>query len=430
MLSRKTGLKILVVLLVMLLATPSAFAAREAKLIFNGREYKADIILKDGVSYISSSALKRIPGLELGDDPIVPIRKLFESQGGEVSWDNNNWHVIVSWREKSGDFTADELVIKSSELLKEANSYRMKAVNEIGLDLQGDEALKALMGVPINMELVIEGVFRNEPMSMHMKQTMKMPLEMLGVSPEEMEASGLAEGIVTETVWHDNVIYTKNPDTGQWIYQDLTGMEEMIGFDSLIQMTPQQSIEMMNEAGVINVFGDDAVIEGREYYTIKNYIDAESYRSLVEQVLGNINLGSFMAAFAAQAGDGEDVSAQLEQIFDIVLNNIVFDYYIDTFINKETLLSDYMKIDLNMVIDVKQLIEAIAEVTEMDEEEKAAIPESPMVFQINMKGDYQMYDYGVELELPDLSDAISQEEYMQQIMEMMEEVEEAEALAE
>ena len=41
-----------------------------------------------------------------------------------------------------------------------------------------------------------------------------------------------------------------------------------------------------------------------------------------------------------------------------------------------------------------------------------------------------MYDYGVELELPDLSDAISQEEYMQQIMEMMEEVEEAEALAE
>jgi len=38
MLSRKTGLKILVVLLVMLLATPSAFAAREAKLIFNGRE--------------------------------------------------------------------------------------------------------------------------------------------------------------------------------------------------------------------------------------------------------------------------------------------------------------------------------------------------------------------------------------------------------
>lgn len=207
-------------------------------------------------------------------------------------------------------------------------------------------------------------------------------------------------------------------------------MEEMIGFDSLIQMTPQQSIEMMNEAGVINVFGDDAVIEGREYYTIKNYIDAESYRSLVEQVLGNINLGSFMAAFAAQAGDGEDVSAQLEQIFDIVLNNIVFDYYIDTFINKETLLSDYMKIDLNMVIDVKQLIEAIAEVTEMDEEEKAAIPESPMVFQINMKGDYQMYDYGVELELPDLSDAISQEEYMQQIMEMMEEIEEAEALAE
>ena len=40
---------------------------------------------------------------------------------------------------------------------------------------------------------------------------------------------------------------------------------------------------------------------------------------------------------------------------------------------------------------------------------------------IKLTGDYQYYDYGTKLELPDLSNAISQEEYIQQLMEQAEE---------
>ena len=98
MLSRKIGIKFLIALLIMLLAAPTAFAGEQVKLIFNGQEYKADITLENGVTYIPAAALTRIPGLEIGDDPIVPIRELFESQGGVVSWDNDSNQVIVSWR--------------------------------------------------------------------------------------------------------------------------------------------------------------------------------------------------------------------------------------------------------------------------------------------------------------------------------------------
>ena len=131
MLSRKISIKFLIALLIMLLAAPTAFAGEQVKLIFNGQEYKADITLENGVTYIPAAALTRIPGLEVGDDPIIPIRDLFESQGGVVSWDNDSKQVIVSWREKAGEFTADELVIKYSELLKEANTYKMKGNNII-----------------------------------------------------------------------------------------------------------------------------------------------------------------------------------------------------------------------------------------------------------------------------------------------------------
>jgi len=424
MFRRKMGLTFLVVFLVMLLATPSAFAAREAKLIFNGQEYKADITIKDGVSYASAKALAKIPGLEVGDDPIVPIRKLFESQGGEVSWDQDNWQVIVSWREKSGDFTADELAVKSSELLKEVNSYKLKAYTTMEFQLEGNEALSKMFKMPSKIEANIEGDFQYEPMAMYIKQTMKLPLEELGISPEEMEAAGLTDEIVTEMVWQDNAIYQKDTNTGVWIYQDLTGIEEMQGFNSLMQITPQQSLEMMKKAGVINVFGEDVVRNGREYYTIKNYIDTESYRSLTEQLLENIDFASLLAALGAQAQGVDDLGPYFQKVVEVMLNSMSIDYRVDTLINKETLLTDYMTLDLEMTVDLKQMMEAIAETMELGEDEKAEIPESPMLLKLKMKVDYQLYDYGVEPELPDLSNAISQEEYIQQLMENMSNFEE------
>ncbi|MDD4570066.1 MAG: hypothetical protein PHE70_08090 [Tepidanaerobacteraceae bacterium] len=425
MLTRKIVSKFLIVLLIMLMAAPTAFAAEPVKLVFNGQEYKADITLENGVTYIPAAALTRIPGLEVGDDPIVPIRELFESQGGVVSWDNDNRQVIVSWREKARDFTADELVVKYSERLKEVNSYKMKGNNTIEFAIEGIEDLMEIPDMP-KMEVFIEGVFRYEPMAMYMKQTMKMPLDQLELSPEELEATGLGEEMVTEMVWFENAIYQRTPMSDQWVVQDLGEMKEMLDFNNLMQMTPQQSMEMMNKAGVINVFGEDVEKDGREYYTIKNYIDADSFKSLMEEVLGNIDLASFVAAVGAQSEGAEDISAQFEKVFEVILNNMDVDYHIDTLIDKETLLSDYMNIDLNMTIDMKQLIDAIGEMSEVDEAEKEAIPEGPMILQLKMKGDYELSDYGTELELPDLSNAISQEEYIKQLMEQMEQIEASE----
>ena len=179
-------------------------------------------------------------------------------------------------------------------------------LNTIEFGVEGIQDLIEMPNMP-KMEVIIEGVFQYEPMAMYMKQTMKMPLGELGLSPEKLAKSGLGEEMVTEMVWLDNAIYQKNPMYDQWIVQDLTGIEEMTELNNLMQFTPQQSMDMMHKARVINIFGEDVEKDGKEYYTIKNYIDA-------------------------------------------VLNNIEAEYYIDTLIDKETLLSDYIYFELNVII--------------------------------------------------------------------------------
>jgi len=56
-----------------------------------------------------------------------------------------------------------------------------------------------------------------------------------------------------------------------------------------------------------------------------------------------------------------------ERVFEVILNNINAEYYIDTLIDKETLLPDYMNFDLSMQIDLKPLIEIIVAMEEVDE---------------------------------------------------------------
>lgn len=427
MFSKRTIVKFLAVLLIMLLAAPAAFAQDQVKLIFNGREYPAIIILKDGVSYVSAEAVRKIPGLEIGDEALLPVRKLFESQGGEVTWDGDNWQIIVSWREKAGDYTADELVLEYSERLKDVNSYKLKGSHVIEFEADG---IKNLIGMPDmpKMNFSIEGVYQCDPMAMYIKQTMEMPQnpDELELSPEELEALGFGQKIVTEMVWLDNAIYQKGPGQDQWIVQSLEGLEETFDLDKFMQISPQQSLEMMNKAGVINVFGEDVEKDGQQYYTIKNYIDSDSYRKLAEEILKDFDIMAFIGAMGAQSTvdpqEAEEFNAVFEKMLDIILNNINIDYHIDTLVNKETLLPDYMSVDLIMKLDLKQILLAAQALTSEEQTEELPIPpEMDLNIVIKLTGDYQYYDYGTKLELPDLSNAISQEEYIQQLMEQAEE---------
>ena len=101
--------------------------------------------------------------------------------------------------------------------------------------------------------------------------------------------------------------------------------------------------------------------------------------------------------------DMEQIMAEAEEIIKQMFANMELNYYIDSLIHKESLLTDYMTIDLDMKFELDEKI----------------VPEGPVSLAMNMFGDFKMFDFGEEIQLPDVSDAITQQEFLQQLQDMM-----------
>lgn len=398
---KKASKLLLMGLLITLLLVSAAVADEQVSLIFNGQEYQADVYLEDGVSYVSVESLTKIPGLEVEQKDYVPLRKFFENRGGDIGWDNTNKQVIVSWREKKDEWSADELVIESSKVLKELNTYKMKGTASMKMVISGPDA-DEIPEMP-EMNTTMEGVFQQEPLAMYIKQTVELPVQDTELSAEELAL--FQQGpIVTEMVWTDNAIYQKMPFSDQWIVQDLSGMDIMGKLTEMLQTTPQQSLEMMREFGIVNVFGEDVVIDGKEYYTVKNYVDSATFKKVMKEY----NMAGLFADTQKLAEENDEEmpksTNEMQQMIEQLLATMEIDYYVDSYINKETLLTEGMLFDMAMKYGLDETM----------------IPEGPVNFEIKMIGEFELNEFGAEIQLPDVSNAITQEEYLEQMMNEME----------
>ncbi|KUO53081.1 MAG: hypothetical protein APF76_14920 [Desulfitibacter sp. BRH_c19] len=410
---RKMGLLLLIGLLVVVLATPAAFADG-VSLSFNGEDYVADMYLENGVSYISADSLTSTLGVTVEEEGYVALRNFFENLGGEVEWDSSNNQVIVFWQESvsdlpEGDLSADDLVVKSTELLQEFNTYKMSGDAVIVMDITTPEAAEmAEMPQIPEMNMTMEGVFQQEPMAMYMRQTMEMPFEEMGLTEEEMAMFEAQNTMVTEMVWYDNAIYQKMPMADQWIVQDLAEMGMMDGLTNLIQITPQQSVDMMRQFGITNKFGEDVVIDGQEYYTVTNHVYGDTFKKVLEELMGDFNFEDLVTGGIELSEEEQeemtDVNAEMQQVIKSMLETMELTFYTETYINKDTFLTEGMSMDMELKFELDETM----------------IPEGPVSMHMQMQGDFILSDFGVEIELPDLSNAITQQEYMEQIMEMME----------
>ncbi|MGF7186384.1 hypothetical protein GGQ84_002486 [Desulfitispora alkaliphila] len=398
--AKKVANMLLIGLLVVSLLVPAAVADEQVGFVFNGKEFQADVILENGVSYASTAQLKAIPGLTFEQEGDVPLRAYFEGIGGTVAWDGANNQVTVSWREMKDDWTADELVMESTRVLQEANTYRMEGNANMKMVIT-DPGTDEIPEIP-EMTTYIEGFIKQDPLTMYMKETMEFPQDM-GMTEEELALIGMG-GMTTEMVWKDNAIYQKMPGFDQWVVQDLNDLAMMDNLTNLMQASPQQSLEMMSQFGIINVFGESAVIDGQEYYTIKNYIDSETFKKVLEEFLSEVNFMEVFAGIQEQPEIDEAEIMEMQQMFEQLIQGIEINYYIDTMINKETLLTEYMVFDMNFKIGLDETIN----------------PEGPVNMEMSLAGDYKLFDFGTEIQTPDVSDAITQQEFFEQMMNMIE----------
>lgn len=387
----KTTRVLLISLLALLMLVPAAFATDQVALVFNGQEYQADVYVENGVSYISQASLAKIPILMAEGEGYVPLREFFTARGGIVEWEAAANRIVVNWRNKQGDWYADELVIESGRIMQELNTYKMKGRFLMEMAMPDTEENPQIP----HLTTELEGVFQQDPLAIHMKQAVKLPVEEMEMTKED-EALLKEGSFTTEMVWKDNVIYQKLPTYDQWIAQDLNMMENMT---NLLQTSPQQSLEMMREYGVINVFGDNVMINGQEYYTVKTFVDSATYRRVLEGVMSDDNLAQALTGPEIPAA-GEDDMADAMLVLEQLLDSMELNYYVDTFINTETLLQEHMAFAMELKYALDQ----------------TSLPAGSLDFALKMSGNAELYDFGAGIELPDVSNAVTQEEYLEQLL--------------
>lgn len=391
----------LVTAFLLVLATPVALANDNLAVSFNSHEFNAQVYLENGVTYISTESLGKIPGIQVDEGAdYIPLRQFFENIGAQVSWDGNNRAISISYNETNDQWNAKELMLKSNEALYDFNTHKMSGNTKVQISISGLE--EEIPQLP-SMDTIIEANIQYDPLKMYIKQIVDMPLEEMGISKEEAaEIFGDDAKMVTEMVWADNGIYQKMPMQEQWIVQDMAALGGMENFTQLMQTSPQQSMEMLAKYDVFYVFGDDIQLNGNEYYTLKTKVDTETMQQIIKDMFEELELTELLTA-GMNVPESDELQAELDQAMDIinkVLESLETEYTCTMLINKDTLTTDHMDLDMKLSITIDESI----------------VPEGPITIDINIAGDFVLYDYGTDFQLPDLSNSISQQEYFEQVM--------------
>ena len=335
-----------------------------------------------------------VPPLVINGRTLVPARAVAESFGVEVDWNADTQTVILTSQPIVSDRSADELILKTLELSKEANTYRMQGTMSVDMNV----SVPGEAPVREQFDMSIDGVFQYDPLAMHMKMSIDLSGLLGELTPEELAelaALGIEVGtMTTEMVLVNGVSYTKMPGFDQWIIDDFSELDMM---DELFQMTPQQYMEMTQQFGIANVLGADAVIGGVEFYTVRNNIDSATFRNIMEELLGDFN---FDAMMPIDMGLSEDELAEAQMLIEAMFENMQASLVMVSYINKETVMTERMTVQMNINFSIPADV----------------IPEGPMSIVMSIDGYFNISDYGVAIQLPDVSNAIT----LEQLMSMME----------
>lgn len=395
---KKVSILFLVAALVLSLAMPAVAAShQDLTLVINGVDLSADIYVEDARAQISNQFLNQLPGFNIKEAGFTPLREFFEADGATVKWNASTRTIDVAWRGISGDWTARNLMLRSNELLTEYNTYQM--TGSMVMEMTFDAPEMEMPTVP--MTVTFNAAMQHEPLNMYVRQEMDIAALMMG---EEMPDDAI-DKMTSELFWTEEAIYQKMPMSDQWIRMDLTGMETMNMLTQMMQTNPQQSMELMDAFGMLTIFGDEKEIDGQDYYALSTYVDAETYRKVFEEMMGGLALGELVPQEAGMTDEeAAELQANINQVIDAMLETMTLDYYMDSYINQNTLLTERMDIDMVMSYTLDESLS----------------PEGPITVSMKIIGSYYMHSFGEAVELPDVSDSITMEEMLLQQMQEME----------
>ncbi len=406
MINTKKGIIVLLTLMFLLLmAIP---ACGQTQLDYNGKGYNnsSGIVLQNGASFFSTGAIANMLGcdvviegntvtlqenndvliLEVGskvaflngvekqmsaapllveNQVLVPIRFVFESFGATVSWNDLEKKILVNYTETRNGMNAEELIVKSSEKMIEANTYKMFMDMVMNMDMSGQENGEPVEGLQVNTHSNVECWVQYDPLLMYMVQNVEMP------GNDQIPAQTLQ----TEILIKDNAMYMTMPEMG-WVKMDMPGLDMEELMSQSMSLDPAAYLKMWGDMGILASIANDSEKDGQNYWIVnytmgKEILESDYFQQIIQSMS---TLGT---------AEGMDLQS--------LLNSLDFDLYSSTWINPNTLQTDYMDITgtIKMNIDMSN----------------QGIPGN-MSINMFMDGSYSISDYGIEFEVPDVSSAV------------------------
>jgi hypothetical protein len=306
---------------------------------------------------------------------LVPLRFVCESFSAQVVWQAEPRTVAIQYQEKRNGMTPDEMLGKSSQVLSDANSYRMNMDTKMAIEVKtpGEENETANMDTSSSANCA----YQAKPLVMYIKQQ---------VSGSDSGSGEKIENIETEMLMDETGVYMTMPETG-WVKMDLPGLD----LKTLIEQSGSQdimsSINKMKESGVLLNYGNDAEKDGQKYWVLNITMSPDSFQNYLQAMMKDLP-----AMFNAES------TTEQQSVLNDLFNNMKMDMFYRMWIDQNTYLPRFM--DVNTKIDLTMKI---------NDGEKT----SEAFMKCNQDATCEMYDFGISFTVPDVSSAISMTEYME-----------------
>jgi len=303
----------------------------------------------------------------------VPIRFVYESFGANVNWQDVNKSISVSYAETRNGLNAEELLTKASQKMNEANRYKMTADADIDMVVSASSlgSSQKTENTKMNMATHIVAWIQTNPILMYMKQDAK-------VKPMEGSVQQDIQNVQTEIVFNESGVYMTMPEVG-WVKMELPGLDIQELMKQSNSQDPVVAMKQMKELGMSVSFANDQERNGQKYWVINAAMGGDVYKS------------DYFKQMAKASG--------MEQVPDMqkMLESMDADIKYSTWINQNTLYTDYMNMDSRMKINM---------------DVPAAAQTGPINMDMKMKADYALSDYGLAFSVPDVSKAVDFESVM------------------
>lgn len=306
----------------------------------------------------------------------LPLRFIYESLGAKVEWSAMDQMIKIEYLETRNNMDALQMLAKTSKMMQDANSYKMvvDTTMDMNMSVPDENNPELQQEIASQATAQIEAYVQYDPILMYIIENININSE----NPELQEAT--PQDISVEILLNDKGMYMNMPGMG-WVKNELSGLDMQTLMEQSMAQDPLVSIETMKNLGMAISYNNDVEIDGQKYWVIDVAMGKDAMQKYLNQVQQQLT--------------------ELQQSPDInnIFDNMDMEMEYRILINQDTEQIENMKLKTAFSLDVKVPEEGKNTNVKMD---------------VDMEADYHISDYGLSFESPDVNEAKTLEEIMEQ----------------